>query len=150
MDVESKRRQSGSNEAVDVFQSIHSHLKGTKSVRIATPSDFITLKARRVSDSGYLSTASSTSHGCCLLVKPVDLSPSCSTKLCVGDLPIETNEDELKALFSCFAEFEDVLFAKLELCELDKHLGHAGATYRLETQDLKLETRNSALILDLD
>lgn len=66
---------------------------------------------------------------------PADQNPPCNT-LYVGNLPIDTSEDELKALFSkqrgykrlcfrtkhngpmCFVEFEDVSFATKALNEL--------------------------------
>ncbi|MCJ1307969.1 cell cycle RNA binding protein whi3 [Agyrium rufum] len=68
-------------------------------------------------------------------VNPADKNPPCNT-LYVGNLPIDTSEDELKALFSkqrgyrrlcfrtkqngpmCFVEFEDVSFATKALNEL--------------------------------
>ena len=68
-------------------------------------------------------------------VNPADQNPPCNT-LYVGNLPIDTSEDELKALFSkqrgykrlcfrtkqngpmCFVEFEDVSFATKALHEL--------------------------------
>ena len=68
-------------------------------------------------------------------VNPADQNPPCNT-LYVGNLPIDTSEDELKALFSkqrgykrlcfrtkqngpmCFVEFEDVSFATKTLNEL--------------------------------
>lgn len=64
---------------------------------------------------------------------PADYNPPCNT-LYVGNLPIDTSEDELKSLFSkqrgykrlcfrtkqngpmCFVEFEDVSFATKALC----------------------------------
>lgn len=68
-------------------------------------------------------------------VNPADQNPPCNT-LYVGNLPIDTSEDELKAMFSkqrgykrlcfrtksngpmCFVEFEDVSFATKALNEL--------------------------------
>ena len=68
-------------------------------------------------------------------VNPADQNPPCNT-LYVGNLPIDTSEDELKALFSkqrgykrlcfrtkqngpmCFVEFEDVSFATKSLNDL--------------------------------
>ena len=68
-------------------------------------------------------------------VNPADQNPPCNT-LYVGNLPIDTSEDELKALFSkqrgyrrlcfrtkgngpmCFVEFEDISFATKALKEL--------------------------------
>lgn len=68
-------------------------------------------------------------------VNPADQNPPCNT-LYVGNLPIDTSEDELKSLFSkqrgykrlcfrtkqngpmCFVEFEDVSFATRALHEL--------------------------------
>jgi len=68
-------------------------------------------------------------------VNPADQNPPCNT-LYVGNLPVETSEDELKAIFSkqrgykrlcfrtkhqgpmCFVEFEDVSFATKALHEL--------------------------------
>ena len=68
-------------------------------------------------------------------VNPADQNPPCNT-LYVGNLPIDTSEDELKAMFSkqrgykrlcfrtkqngpmCFVEFEDVSFATKALTEL--------------------------------
>lgn len=68
-------------------------------------------------------------------VNPADQNPPCNT-LYVGNLPIDTSEDELKALFSkqrgykrlcfrtkqngpmCFVEFEDISFATKALNEL--------------------------------
>lgn len=68
-------------------------------------------------------------------VNPADQNPPCNT-LYVGNLPIDTSEDELKAMFSkqrgykrlcfrtkqngpmCFVEFEDVSFATKALHEL--------------------------------
>lgn len=68
-------------------------------------------------------------------VNPADQNPPCNT-LYVGNLPIDTSEDELKAMFSkqrgykrlcfrtkqngpmCFVEFEDVSFATKTLNEL--------------------------------
>lgn len=68
-------------------------------------------------------------------VNPADQNPPCNT-LYVGNLPVDTSEDELKALFSkvrgykrlcfrtkhqgsmCFVEFEDVSFATKALNEL--------------------------------
>lgn len=68
-------------------------------------------------------------------VNPADQNPPCNT-LYVGNLPIDTSEDELKAIFSkqrgykrlcfrtkqngpmCFVEFEDVSFATKALNEL--------------------------------
>ncbi|KAM3083881.1 cell cycle RNA binding protein whi3 [Clarireedia jacksonii] len=70
-------------------------------------------------------------------VNPADQNPPCNT-LYVGNLPIDTSEDELKAMFSkqrgykrlcfrtkqngpmCFVEFEDVSFATKALHELVK------------------------------
>jgi hypothetical protein len=72
---------------------------------------------------------------------PADQNPPCNT-LYVGNLPIDTLEDELKAIFSkqqgykrlcfmtkqngpmCFVEFEDVSFATKALHELYGHLLH--------------------------
>lgn len=69
------------------------------------------------------------------LVNPADQNPPCNT-LYVGNLPIDTSEDELKAMFSkqrgykrlcfrakqngpmCFVEFEDISFATKALHEL--------------------------------
>lgn len=74
-------------------------------------------------------------------VNPADQNPPCNT-LYVGNLPIDTNEDELKAMFSkqrgykrlcfrtkangpmCFVEFEDVSFATKALHELYGHPLH--------------------------
>lgn len=74
-------------------------------------------------------------------VNPADQNPPCNT-LYVGNLPIDTSEDELKALFSkqrgykrlcfrtkqngpmCFVEFEDVSFATKALHELYGHPLH--------------------------
>lgn len=71
-------------------------------------------------------------------VNPADQNPPCNT-LYVGNLPIDTSEDELKAVFSkqrgykrlcfrtkqngpmCFVEFEDVSFATKALNELYGH-----------------------------
>ncbi|KAF2201171.1 RNA binding protein-like protein [Delitschia confertaspora ATCC 74209] len=68
-------------------------------------------------------------------VNPADQNPPCNT-LYVGNLPIDTSEDELKAMFSkqrgykrlcfrtkhngpmCFVEFEDVSFATKALSDL--------------------------------
>ncbi|KAK5089864.1 cell cycle RNA binding protein whi3 [Lithohypha guttulata] len=68
-------------------------------------------------------------------VNPADQNPPCNT-LYVGNLPMDTSEDELKAMFSkqrgfkrlcfrtkqngpmCFVEFEDVSFATKALSEL--------------------------------
>lgn len=68
-------------------------------------------------------------------VNPADQNPPCNT-LYVGNLPIDTSEDELKAIFSkqrgykrlcfrtkhngpmCFVEFEDVQYATKALSEL--------------------------------
>lgn len=68
-------------------------------------------------------------------VNPADQNPPCNT-LYVGNLPLDTSEDELKALFSkqrgykrlcfrtkqngpmCFVEFEDISFATKALNEL--------------------------------
>lgn len=72
---------------------------------------------------------------------PADQNPPCNT-LYVGNLPIDTSEDELKAIFSkqrgykrlcfrtkhngpmCFVEFEDVSFATKALNELYGHTLH--------------------------
>jgi hypothetical protein len=72
---------------------------------------------------------------------PADQNPPCNT-LYVGNLPVDTSEDELKAVFSkqrgykrlcfrtkqngpmCFVEFEDVSFATKALHELYGHLLH--------------------------
>jgi hypothetical protein len=72
---------------------------------------------------------------------PADQNPPCNT-LYVGNLPIDTSEDELKATFSkqrgykrlcfrtkqngpmCFVEFEDVSFATKALHELYGHVLH--------------------------
>ncbi|KAI9811576.1 MAG: cell cycle RNA binding protein whi3 [Thelocarpon impressellum] len=74
-------------------------------------------------------------------VNPADQNPPCNT-LYVGNLPIDTSEDELKAMFSkqrgykrlcfrtkqngpmCFVEFEDVSFATKALNELYGQLLH--------------------------
>lgn len=74
-------------------------------------------------------------------VNPADQNPPCNT-LYVGNLPVDTSEDELKAMFSkqrgykrlcfrtkqngpmCFVEFEDVSFATKALNELYGHLLH--------------------------
>ncbi|KAI4243796.1 MAG: hypothetical protein LQ352_006966 [Teloschistes flavicans] len=74
-------------------------------------------------------------------VNPADQNPPCNT-LYVGNLPIDTSEDELKAMFSkqrgykrlcfrtkqngpmCFVEFEDISFATKALNELYGHLLH--------------------------
>lgn len=74
-------------------------------------------------------------------VNPADQNPPCNT-LYVGNLPIDTSEDELKAIFSkqrgykrlcfrtkqngpmCFVEFEDVSFATKALNELYGQLLH--------------------------
>jgi RNA recognition motif-containing protein len=71
-------------------------------------------------------------------VNPADQNPPCNT-LYVGNLPIDTSEDELKAVFSkqrgykrlcfrtkqngpmCFVEFEDVSFATKALNDLYGH-----------------------------
>ena len=72
---------------------------------------------------------------------PADQNPPCNT-LYVGNLPLDTSEDELKAMFSkqrgykrlcfrtkhngpmCFVEFEDVSFATKALNELYGHPLH--------------------------
>jgi RNA recognition motif-containing protein len=69
-------------------------------------------------------------------IDPADQNPPCNT-LYVGNLPVDTSEDELKAMFSkqrgfkrlafrtkengpmCFVEFEDTSFATKALNELD-------------------------------
>ncbi|EME84501.1 uncharacterized protein MYCFIDRAFT_182368 [Pseudocercospora fijiensis CIRAD86] len=74
-------------------------------------------------------------------VNPADQNPPCNT-LYVGNLPIDTSEDELKSLFSkqrgykrlcfrtkqngpmCFVEFEDISFATKALHELYGHPLH--------------------------
>ncbi|KAI6361929.1 hypothetical protein MCOR25_006352 [Pyricularia grisea] len=74
-------------------------------------------------------------------VNPADQNPPCNT-LYVGNLPIDTSEEELKATFSkqrgykrlcfrtkqngpmCFVEFEDVSFATKALHELYGHMLH--------------------------
>lgn len=74
-------------------------------------------------------------------VNPADQNPPCNT-LYVGNLPIDTSEEELKAVFSkqrgykrlcfrtkqngpmCFVEFEDVSFATKALHELYGHPLH--------------------------
>jgi RNA recognition motif. (a.k.a. RRM, RBD, or RNP domain) len=74
-------------------------------------------------------------------VNPADQNPPCNT-LYVGNLPMDTSEDELKALFSkqrgykrlcfrtkangpmCFVEFEDTSFATRALKELYGHPLH--------------------------
>ena len=74
-------------------------------------------------------------------VNPADQNPPCNT-LYVGNLPMDTSEDELKAIFSkqrgykrlcfrtkqngpmCFVEFEDISFATKALHELYGHLLH--------------------------
>lgn len=74
-------------------------------------------------------------------VNPADQNPPCNT-LYVGNLPIDTSEEELKAMFSkqrgykrlcfrtkqngpmCFVEFEDVTFATKALNELYGHPLH--------------------------
>lgn len=74
-------------------------------------------------------------------VNPADQNPPCNT-LYVGNLPVDTSEDELKAVFSkqrgykrlcfrtkqngpmCFVEFEDVSFATKALNELYGHPLH--------------------------
>ncbi|KAK0877877.1 cell cycle RNA binding protein whi3 [Friedmanniomyces endolithicus] len=74
-------------------------------------------------------------------VYPADQNPPCNT-LYVGNLPIDTSEDELKAIFSrqrgykrlcfrtkqngpmCFVEFEDIGFATRALHELYGHPLH--------------------------
>jgi hypothetical protein len=74
-------------------------------------------------------------------VNPADQNPPCNT-LYVGNLPIDTSEDELKAMFSkqrgykrlcfrtkqngpmCFVEFEDVSFATKALHDLYGQLLH--------------------------
>lgn len=72
---------------------------------------------------------------------PADQNPPCNT-LYVGNLPVDTSEDELKQMFSkqrgykrlcfrtkqngpmCFVEFEDVSFATKALNELYGHMLH--------------------------
>lgn len=74
-------------------------------------------------------------------VNPADQNPPCNT-LYVGNLPVDTSEDELKTVFSkqrgykrlcfrtkqngpmCFVEFEDVTFATKSLHELYGHVLH--------------------------
>ncbi|KAF2677474.1 RNA binding protein-like protein [Lentithecium fluviatile CBS 122367] len=74
-------------------------------------------------------------------VNPADQNPPCNT-LYVGNLPLDTSEDELKAVFSkqrgykrlcfrtkqngpmCFVEFEDVSFATKALNDLYGHPLH--------------------------
>ncbi|ETS85013.1 hypothetical protein PFICI_03038 [Pestalotiopsis fici W106-1] len=74
-------------------------------------------------------------------VNPADQNPPCNT-LYVGNLPIDTSEEELKAMFSkqrgykrlcfrtkqngpmCFVEFEDISFATKALHELYGQLLH--------------------------
>ena len=74
-------------------------------------------------------------------VNPADQNPPCNT-LYVGNLPVDTSEDELKAMFSkqrgykrlcfrtkqngpmCFVEFEDVMWATRALNELYGHPLH--------------------------
>jgi len=74
-------------------------------------------------------------------VNPADQNPPCNT-LYVGNLPIDTSEEELKAMFSkqrgykrlcfrtkqngpmCFVEFEDISFATKALHELYGHMLH--------------------------
>lgn len=74
-------------------------------------------------------------------INPADQNPPCNT-LYVGNLPVETSEEELKAVFSkqrgykrlcfrtkhngpmCFVEFEDVSHATRTLHELYGHMLH--------------------------
>ncbi|KAJ2895161.1 hypothetical protein MKZ38_006849 [Zalerion maritima] len=74
-------------------------------------------------------------------VNPADQNPPCNT-LYVGNLPVDTSEEELKAMFSkqrgykrlcfrtkqngpmCFVEFEDISFATKALHELYGHPLH--------------------------
>lgn len=74
-------------------------------------------------------------------VNPADQNPPCNT-LYVGNLPMDTSEDELKAVFSkqrgykrlcfrtkqngpmCFVEFEDISFATKALSDLYGHPLH--------------------------
>ena len=74
-------------------------------------------------------------------VNPADQNPPCNT-LYVGNLPMDTSEDELKNMFSkqrgykrlcfrtkqngpmCFVEFEDITFATKALHELYGHMLH--------------------------
>jgi hypothetical protein len=74
-------------------------------------------------------------------INPADQNPPCNT-LYVGNLPLETSEEELKAMFSkqrgykrlcfrtkhngpmCFVEFEDISFATKALHELYGHPLH--------------------------
>ncbi|KAI9729838.1 MAG: cell cycle RNA binding protein whi3 [Cirrosporium novae-zelandiae] len=74
-------------------------------------------------------------------VNPADQNPPCNT-LYVGNLPLDTSEDELKAMFSkqrgykrlcfrtkqngpmCFVEFEDISYATKALNELYGHMLH--------------------------
>lgn len=78
-------------------------------------------------------------------VNPADQNPPCNT-LYVGNLPLDTSEDELKAMFSkqrgykrlcfrtkhmgpmCFVEFEDTSFATKALNELYGHPLHNSST----------------------
>ena len=77
-------------------------------------------------------------------VNPADQNPPCNT-LYVGNLPLNTSEDELKTIFSkqrgykrlcfrtktagpmCFVEFEDITFATKALHELYGHCLHNSA-----------------------
>ena len=74
-------------------------------------------------------------------VNPADQNPPCNT-LYVGNLPVDTSEDELKAMFCkqkgykrlcfrtkangpmCFVEFEDISYATKALTELYGHMLH--------------------------
>lgn len=74
-------------------------------------------------------------------VNPADQNPPCNT-LYVGNLPLDTSEEELKATFSkqrgykrlcfrtkangpmCFVEFEDISFATKALSDLYGHMLH--------------------------
>ncbi|RMZ75287.1 hypothetical protein DV738_g5553, partial [Chaetothyriales sp. CBS 135597] len=86
-------------------------------------------------NSGYGATAQPYLRHKYPPVNPADQNPPCNT-LYVGNLPIDTSEDELKVLFSkqrgykrlcfrtkqngpmCFVEFEDISFATKALNEL--------------------------------
>ncbi|RMD40449.1 hypothetical protein DV735_g4708, partial [Chaetothyriales sp. CBS 134920] len=87
------------------------------------------------SNSGYGATSQPYLRHKYPPVNPADQNPPCNT-LYVGNLPIDTSEDELKVLFSkqrgykrlcfrtkqngpmCFVEFEDISFATKALNEL--------------------------------
>lgn len=135
------RRQKGFQPPYQEFNrilSLNTNMPGTPPAPYSTPRSALNVQSPRspfpAGNTGYGNSNPYIRHNY-PPANPADQNPPCNT-LYVGNLPMDTSEDELKAMFAkqrgykrlcfrtkqngpmCFVEFEDVSFATKALNEL--------------------------------